>query len=895
MPFITKLNLQDNRQHRLPSREIHNLSGITEFGVTFSGLTSGPDLTTSGVTNNIININSTFSGNSIETNFTFGAFGMGIAEDKFTPITSSNSATTQDSGNVYVGNTSQTIDGNLVYLNYSGVSFEIDVTSIDETSPGIYTGTVTSNDVFYLSAGTLDYTGRTIWSDVKGIHRTEDIIVSNNPVLGYVLTSDSEGKGTWQPPVTGGSSTNTFTTGGTLNGTNAYFDTNTSLSAYTLDLSALSDTTFWSAGTGTNAITAKNHGSTASANDAVSWGDNATASGNGSTAFGNSTIASGNSSHAQGNNTTASGLQSHAQGLSTLASGRTSHAEGEFTIASGVISHAEGSGTTASGDYSHAQGVANIASGFAAHVEGVGNISSGNQSHAEGAGTTASNDTSHAEGFNTLASGNYAHAEGEGTSGTSRSCHAEGKNTLANNLYAHAEGSGTIASGHVSHAEGSSVASGDYSHGQGLTTTASGVAAHAEGSFTVASASASHAEGSFTLSSGNQSHAEGQTTTANGISSHAEGSFTVASGSASHAEGQNTEASGQVSHAQGQQTIASGNWSHAEGNGTLASGTGSHAEGQSTVASGDYSHAGGNWSHSSAEGGIPNRVIASGRTSFAHFSNQSASDLGVYSDYSAILGGTNNHITTGATNSVILGGTGITADTSDTVYVPDLVINGLTSTDPIATDADGRIVAGTSDRRLKQNIKPLSGGVDKVKALRGVSFEYTEESNMGKGLRYGFIAQEVQDVIPEIVRGRSKDDGMLTLSYTEVIPWLVEAVKDIVNGNTIIEDTLIKTQTIAAEDNSIELNFNGTHDSSTGGGISIKNGVNDGIDSFIKIDENGKWIVGPSLTTGQLTLPEYTPTSSNDSIGDAGDVVWDDTYMYIKTNNGWRRTNLEEF
>jgi hypothetical protein len=41
--------------------------------------------------------------------------------------------------------------------------------------------------------------------------------------------------------------------------------------------------------------------------------------------------------------------------------------------------------------------------------------------------------------------------------------------------------------------------------------------------------------------------------------------------------------------------------------------------------------------------------------------------------------------------------------------------------------------------------------IDIIKNLRGVSFEYTPESEMGDGIRYGFIAQEVQRFILEIV------------------------------------------------------------------------------------------------------------------------------------------------
>jgi len=44
-----------------------------------------------------------------------------------------------------------------------------------------------------------------------------------------------------------------------------------------------------------------------------------------------------------------------------------------------------------------------------------------------------------------------------------------------------------------------------------------------------------------------------------------------------------------------------------------------------------------------------------------------------------------------------------------------------------------------------------------------------------------------------------------------------------------------------------------------------------------------------------LILPQYTPTSSQDTSGKIGNVTSDDNYLYIKTINGWKRTNLETF
>ena len=43
------------------------------------------------------------------------------------------------------------------------------------------------------------------------------------------------------------------------------------------------------------------------------------------------------------------------------------------------------------------------------------------------------------------------------------------------------------------------------------------------------------------------------------------------------------------------------------------------------------------------------------------------------------------------------------------------------------------------------------------------------------------------------------------------------------------------------------------------------------------------------------SIPNYTPTSSNDTYGNIGNITTDDDYLYIKTNNGWKRTSLQSF
>ena len=99
------------------------------------------------------------------------------------------------------------------------------------------------------------------------------------------------------------------------------------------------------------------------------------------------------------------------------------------------------------------------------------------------------------------------------------------------------------------------IASGEYSHAEGMSNTASGESSHAEGNLTIASALFSHAEGCNTLASDTASHAEGHSTTASGTASHAEGMSTTASERGSHAEGYYTIASSRYQHVQGRYNV----------------------------------------------------------------------------------------------------------------------------------------------------------------------------------------------------------------------------------------------------------------------------------------------------------------------------------------------------
>jgi hypothetical protein len=85
----------------------------------------------------------------------------------------------------------------------------------------------------------------------------------------------------------------------------------------------------------------------------------------------------------------------------------------------------------------------------------------------------------------------------------------------------------------------------------------------------------------------------------------------------------------------------------------------------------------------------------------------------------------------------------------------------------------------SSDARLKKNVEELEGALETLLALRGVSFEYIDPAAIGEleGRRIGFIAQEVERVLPDWVG--EKADGTKFLSIRGFEALAVEALREL--------------------------------------------------------------------------------------------------------------------
>lgn len=138
----------------------------------------------------------------------------------------------------------------------------------------------------------------------------------------------------------------------------------------------------------------------------------------------------------------------------------------------------------------------------------------------------------------------------------------------------------------------------------------------------------------------------------------------------------------------------------------------------------------------------------------------------------------------------------------------DLNFVGATASDSVVITADGRILIGrgtvtpgnttngirldvngdilaiqvhsSSDERFKKNINPIGSALDKVMSIEGVTYDFRvdefSDRNFPTTKQLGFIAQNVEEVLPEVVR--TNGDGYKAVDYAKVTALLNEAIKE---------------------------------------------------------------------------------------------------------------------
>ena len=108
---------------------------------------------------------------------------------------------------------------------------------------------------------------------------------------------------------------------------------------------------------------------------------------------------------------------------------------------------------------------------------------------------------------------------------------------------------------------------------------------------------------------------------------------------------------------------------------------------------------------------------------------------------------------------------------------------------------NGSITQNASDVRLKTNIKIIDNPIEKIKKIRGTTFDWVDDITSKYGFipaakhETGVIAQEIQDVVPDAVvtapfnnvytQKSGKDHNFLTVKPEKIIPLCIEAIKEL--------------------------------------------------------------------------------------------------------------------
>jgi hypothetical protein len=109
------------------------------------------------------------------------------------------------------------------------------------------------------------------------------------------------------------------------------------------------------------------------------------------------------------------------------------------------------------------------------------------------------------------------------------------------------------------------------------------------------------------------------------------------------------------------------------------------------------------------------------------------------------------------------------------VYAANSIFQG-------AINATGDVTAYYSDERLKTKLGSIENALDKLTQLSGF---YYEANEVAQALGYeakrevGVSAQQVQKVMPEIVKPAPANAEYLTVQYEKLIPLLIEAIKEL--------------------------------------------------------------------------------------------------------------------
>ena len=329
--------------------------------------------------------------------------------------------------------------------------------------------------------------------------------------------------------------------------------------------------------------------------------------------------------------------------------------------------------------------------------------------------------------------------------------------------------------------------------------------------------------GQYSFASGYNTRAQGFGATAMGRDCEGYGSYSFASGYFTNADGLYSTAMGFNTDARATGSVALGYNADADANYSIGIGYSADAQAEYSVAIGNYARA---ESYSSMAVG---RYNTGGGDATAWVATDPLFEIGNGSSSARANAMTvlkNGNVGIGLTNPeqllhvngqvrfagaeyLVDGGSNeieCRADmrpSTDNLY--DLGTSTMRWDDIYATNG----IVNTSDRRLKENITPIHYGLEDLLKLRPVSFTWIDKPQ--QGVKLGLIAQELQEVIGEVVKSsdykaasdtsefKMVDQDRLGVYYSDLIPVLIKSIQEQNELITNQEDANAKQEATIAE------------------------------------------------------------------------------------------------
>ena len=114
------------------------------------------------------------------------------------------------------------------------------------------------------------------------------------------------------------------------------------------------------------------------------------------------------------------------------------------------------------------------------------------------------------------------------------------------------------------------------------------------------------------------------------------------------------------------------------------------------------------------------------------------------------------------------------------IFIPFVLVLFLSTTFAMAQNT-----VNYSDTLLSKNVEPISGALKKLGSAKGVYYNYRSDEFISLQLdtlrHVGIMAQGIEKIMPELVNTNA--NGYKSVDYEEMVPLLLEAIKDLTMQN----------------------------------------------------------------------------------------------------------------